>query len=231
MKNMPAGKSTDHTLAHRLDALVPPAGSAFDKAGAWEKLQPRLAESKKKFTGTSLWSRAAAVLLPAFCIYLLIPAGRPRGENISRSIPPEQVIPLQQPAALPAAEAVAPVVNTSTPVLTPVSVHTRDTLQSEAKVTIAEPVKKELSVDTAIATTMQPVPVMVKKKLPVVYNNEIVRTEVTETPPGSSGTGISIPGLKNENRETIHKAESNDTRPDGLKNSWLPFNKSAKPKE
>lgn len=234
---MPSGKSTENTLAHRLEALVPPADSSFDKGATWEKLQQRLGDKKQKAFSLYTWWSAAAILLILTCLYLMMPFTKQRADgfiSIKKMNPGIPVIRAEiSPANTSAANTVtsnAAGMHTKELPLQKSSPGTPDTVQSIVHVPVIIPDKQTVIKDTAIA--IRQVPALIKKKLPLVYNNEIVRTDAADAPPpGGTSTTITIPGLKKDNAETFHKAETNDADPGILKNRWLPFNKSAKPKE
>jgi hypothetical protein len=235
---MPAGKSTEQLLAQRLDALTPPAGSSFNKGSAWEKLHSRLNEQKQGRSLFYTWWYAAAVVVIISCLYLVLPAKKEQAGTftLARKISP--VITTEnnfntQPAFQTGSPVAAANNNTNNKEQLTEKSHTILPDSSTAIIPAADITfrKEEIKKDTTAVVAINPAPASLKKKLPVVYNNEVVRTDNVETPPSSGGTPITMPGFKRNNTETSNKTESVDASPAGARNRWVPFNKSAKPKD
>lgn len=235
---MSAGKSTEQSLAQRLDALTPPAGSSFDKGSAWEKLHTRLNEQKQDRSLSYRWWYAAAILLLISCLYMVLPVKKEQAGTFTlvRKMPVVIVTEnnFNTPPVFQTGSTVA-AGNNNTSNKEQLTEKSR-TVLSDSSTAIIPAVditlrKEEIKKDTAAAVAINPVPVPVKKKLPVVYNNEVVRADNIETPPSSGGATITVPGFKRNNTETVNKTESVDASPADARNKWVPFNKSAKPKD
>jgi hypothetical protein len=234
---MSAGKSTENKLMHRLDALTPPAGSVFDKAAAWNKLNARMNESKLQppYIIRGWWAAAALVLI--FPAYLLLQHNNDSSApfSLAGSIKPVTAVqqsiatlPLAHPPEHISGTNISYVKNTAKPPVQHAAFNDSSKITDSSSRTIIDQRRE----DTFVAHNRQPPPVPVKKKLSVVYYNEIVRTEQVEASPATgSSTTISVPGFNNPDAGSAHKAVSDEPSAENLKNRWLPFNKSAKPKE
>lgn len=234
---MYAGRSTEHNRSSSLDELSLPAGTGFNREEAWEKLHARLnaPESKPSFLRT--WWSIAAMLTLVIGLYLILSARERSGQSFAFT--PSFFIPeMKGPdpsVALQNNSTAADDKKTGTPT----AIKVLNSYVSPDTAVIASHQFVEIPVHAAkdTATGISPYGVHTaaapaKKKLRVVYFNEIARGDTPDEVSGS-GTGVSltIPGIKKDNTTAVQKADAPDLLPDFPRNRWLPFNKTAKPKE
>ncbi|MCX6318634.1 MAG: hypothetical protein NTW29_15175 [Bacteroidetes bacterium] len=234
---MHTGRSTDHTSSTRMDELSLPADSGFNRQQAWDKLHARLHTPKAKPSMQRTWWSIAAMLTLMLALYAIFSTNKRSGQSFAFS--PAIFIPdmkSPQPSATLVSIHSPAVADKSTApsykkVLDSYIIHDTAVLASNQLVGKPVPIGQDTATGIspdAVHTTAAPA----KKKLGVVYFNEIARSENPDEVSGS-GTGVSltIPGIKKDNTTTVQKAEAPDHSPDFPRNRWLPFNKNAKPKE
>lgn len=181
---MKAGKSTE-PLDQQLDSLAP--GPAFDKAVAWNKLQQRLEKKKSRVIFPWKWAAAAAVLI--FIAYLVIPFAKKETGIAVKPAPDDQPAvsrqqikprPQEQYVVIPVAEK---------------TVKQKDIQQASVKKNSIvhdsppfvndkqnpEPAPSGIAVNIIPDPPLQATPAPVqKKKLRVVYNNDLAKTDTEE---------------------------------------------------
>lgn len=235
---MPTGKPTDLSWVQQLDELMPPAGSSFDKAAAWEKLHEKLEGNQQPKKTIWLWWAAASVILLTGIFWVL-------GNNVTPKT--TTVIVKKSNNAVPAP---------TTEKILPVTV--KKNIQPQFKYEKTFPVtEKKKSTDVnqpALSNQFQAInnkpvniidtnsvkktnaiavqPDINKKKLAVVHNNELAREDINETPPATSNsnTGI-IPDFRKNVFENTIKAENMNEPSVKYKKRFLPFGNSYKPKD
>lgn len=228
---MPTGKSTEKSKGIQLDGLPLPSSSSFDKERAWDKLYVRLHPQVKGTNKRMMGWVAAAVLLIAATgmLWLTFPEKKAVGfEGVSLSatnLPANPELTVKATSTdLP--EKKTPAVQIVAEKEERIILTVEDEKPVQQLIVMQQPENR----DTAVASALSP-PVTIKKKLPVVYNNEIVRNDITEEPSSGAGVNINVPVFRKNSSEALNKAEQQTISSEGIRNRWLPFNKSAKPKE
>ena len=239
MNNMKAGKSTE-PLNQRLDALAP--GPAFDKAASWNKLQQRLEKKKKRAFIPWTWAAAAAILI--FIVYLAIPAAK---KETGIAVKPSPVdlpdlssqqikpVPHEHPVVVPVAE--TPVgINSIQQVSVKKKINNPDSLLFVNDKQNPEQVPAEIAVTVIPDPLLQPAPATVqKKKLPVVYNNDLVKTEPEETISAGIESGPENPVSLYKKIKYNNNTKADNTLTDEItprrKKGFLLFGPSIKPKD
>jgi hypothetical protein len=239
MNNMKAGKSTE-PLDHRLDALAP--GPAFDKAASWNKLQQRLEKKKKRAFIPWTWAAAAAVLI--FIAYLIIPTAKKEtgiavkpGPADQSAVSSQQInpVPQEQPVVIPVVETPAGI-NSIQQAFVKKKGIVPDSLLSVNDKQNPEQAPSEIAVTVIPDPPLQPAPATVqKKKLRVVYNNDLVKTEPEETISAGSESGADNPVSLFKRIKYDNNTKADNTLTDEIiprrKKGFLLFGPSIKPKD
>lgn len=246
---MPTEKSTNPSWIQQLDELVPPAGSSFDKTGAWEKLQVKLKGIQPSKKVVWVW-RAAATVIVLFGIYLLL-----NNNSILKSTPithvkknnreiPSLSIKKEKIVFLPEKTLPVAVIKNNQPYLKKEKTNT--VLEKRKTNDIKQPellgpelvtiLQQENIIDTNSGKKTNTNAVQLvfnKKKLAVVHINELTRQDLIETLPagnGNSTAGI-IPDFRKVVSENTIKGENIIEPPVKYKKRLLPFGVSNKPKD
>lgn len=231
---MPTGKPTENSKATQLDRLPLPESFSFDREKAWDRLHLRL-HSSKSGRRWSVAAKAAVVLLLIGVWGLLKTAftGSDAMQIAGTGKLKLRIEARPQPNGFAVSTTRLQENNEKQKVLTNTNTqHTaaQEDGQTEERLVTANAIYKDT---TNISASVPPLHVMpvAKKKLPVVYNNEIARTENTDEFSPMSESNNTSPLPRKSYTETLHKAEQQETVPENIRNRWMPFNKSAKPKE
>lgn len=233
---MKAGKPTE-LPSSPLDTLSP--GPAFDKAAAWNNLQQRLEEKKTRILFPWQWAAAAVLLI--CCTILLWPAAK-------KDIP---IVKTNNGKKNPAPEIQTggtTTTGTSPQAATATHYKTNSTVTTAALNSIRnssygiKPVKDEVHVtdsfdrittDNQSALTLSAEPAAIKKKLRVVYNNDLAVADPEEVVAAAEETENPIPLFRKARLNHTLKAEN--TQPEDntprRKKGILFFNPSIKPKD
>lgn len=233
---MKAGKPTE-LPSSPLDTLSP--GPAFDKAAAWNNLQQRLEKKKTRILFPWKWAAAAALLICGTVI--LWPSAKKEtsmvktndgnknpAPGIQLTGKEEKTIVNQQEMAVPD----LPANPTNTAYFN--SVHVKQTSVSPVIEKIAT--SDSFSLINPVSQpelTQSAEPAAVKKKLRVVYNNDLAVTDPEEVVAAAEETENPIPLFRKAKLNHILKAEN--IQPEDLtprrKKGLLFFSPSIKPKD
>ena len=233
---MKAGKPTE-LPSSPLDTLSP--GPAFDKAAAWNNLQHRL---EKKKTGVLFpWKWAAAAALLICSTIILWPSAKKENSMVKTNegkknpAPGIQLTGKEEKTIANQKEMAAP----NTPAN---STSTADFNFVQVKQTSVSPVNEKIATSDSFSLinpvsqpelTLSPEPAPVKKKLRVVYNNELAVTDPEEVVAAAEETENPIPLFRKAKLNQTLKAEN--IQPEDLtprrKKGLLFFSPSIKPKD
>jgi len=244
---MSTGKPTNLTWIQKLDDLMPPEGSSFDKVTAWEKLHEKLEGNQQARKVIWVWWAAASVIL-LIGVFLL------QGINHTRETSTPNIVKKNNKAVnFPPTEKELPgppVEKTSQVIV----IKNNQTGKKPGKKFRVAEKKKPVdiiqqvisgqnsavnnqaanSIDTGIVkkTNAIAVPFAIHgKKLAVVYNNELVAPETIESPPASSSTEGIFPVFRKIVMEDAMKTEDRNEPSVKYKKRLLPFGNSYKPKD
>lgn len=235
---MKAGKPTE-LPSSPLDRLTP--GPAFDKAAAWNSLQQRLEKKKTRILFPWKWAAAAALLISATLLFwpsaekenaiVKTNAGKKNpAPGIQLTGKEEKSIVNQKEMAVPNSPA------------NPNS--TSDFSAVQVKMASVIPVKEKIATSDSFSLinpvsqpglTLSPEPAVVKKKLRVVYNNELAVTDPEEAVAAATAeeTENPIPLFRKAKLNRTLKAENllPDEKIPRRKKGLLFFSPSIKPKD
>ena len=233
---MKAGKPTE-LPSSPLDTLSP--GPAFDKAAAWNNLQHRLEKKKTGVLFPWKWAAAAALLISATLLFW--PSAEKENAIVKTNAgkknpaPGIQLTGKEEKTIANQKEMAAP----NTPAN---STSTADFNFVQVKQTSVSPVNEKIATSDSFSLinpvsqpelTLSPEPAPVKKKLRVVYNNELAVTDPEEVVAAAEETENPIPLFRKAKLNQTLKAEN--IQPEDLtprrKKGLLFFSPSIKPKD
>ncbi|HOZ67819.1 MAG TPA: hypothetical protein PK328_00560 [Chitinophagaceae bacterium] len=233
---MKAGKPTE-LPSSPLDSLSP--GPAFDKASAWNTLQQRLEKKKTRILFPWKWAAAAALLI--CCTVILWPSAKKETSMVKTDdgkknpAPGIQLTGKEEKSIVNQKEMAVP----NSPA-NPNS--TADFNSVQVKMESVIPVNEEIAIYDSFSLisplsqpelTLSAEPAAVKKKLRVVYNNDLAVTDPEEVVAAAEETENPIPLFRKAKLNHTLKAEN--IQPEGItprrKKGILFFSPSIKPKD